>query len=119
MRSQRHGGGDSHEHGIDLAPMLDFVLNLLIFFVGLVAMVFAAIPIAFAFGLATFAYIVLTTSTPETVVIGRMDEVALYDRPLTIEEIRAHHRLGSAGPRPERSRSRRRSHARRAAGRPR
>jgi tripartite ATP-independent transporter DctM subunit len=50
-------------------------LNLLIFFVGLVAvMVFAAVPIAFAFGLATFAYLTLTTSTPPTVVIGRMDE---------------------------------------------
>jgi tripartite ATP-independent transporter DctM subunit len=50
-------------------------LNLLIFFVGLVAvMVFAAVPIAFAFGFATFAYITLTTSTPSTVVIGRMDE---------------------------------------------
>ena len=50
-------------------------LNLLIFFVGLVgAMVFAAVPIAFAFGLATFGYITLTTSTPEVVVIGRMDE---------------------------------------------
>ena len=50
-------------------------INLLIFFVGLVAvMVFAAVPIAFAFGLATFAYITLTTSTPATVVIGRMDE---------------------------------------------
>ena len=50
-------------------------INLLIFFVGLVAvMIFAAVPIAFAFGLATFAYITLTTSTPSTVVIGRMDE---------------------------------------------
>jgi tripartite ATP-independent transporter DctM subunit len=50
-------------------------LNLLIFFVGLVAiLVFAAVPIAFAFGLATFAYITLTTSSPSTVVIGRMDE---------------------------------------------
>src|SRR6201999_4535689 len=50
-------------------------INLLIFFVGLVAvMVFAAVPIAFAFGLATFAYITLTTSTPATVVVGRMDE---------------------------------------------
>ncbi len=50
-------------------------LNLLIFFVVLVGiMVFAAVPIAFAFGLATFAYITLTTSTPATVVIGRMDE---------------------------------------------
>jgi len=50
-------------------------LNLLIFFVGLVAvLVFAAVPIAFAFGLATFAYLALTTHTPATVVIGRMDE---------------------------------------------
>jgi tripartite ATP-independent transporter DctM subunit len=50
-------------------------INLLIFFVVLVAiMVFAAVPIAFAFGLATFAYITLTTSTPATVVVGRMDE---------------------------------------------
>ena len=48
-------------------------INLLIFFVGLVAvMVFAAVPIAFAFGLATFAYITLTTTTPATVVVGRM-----------------------------------------------
>jgi biopolymer transport protein ExbD len=35
MRMQRHGSSDSAEssHGIDLAPMLDFVLNLLIFFI--------------------------------------------------------------------------------------
>ena len=60
-----------------LAPVLRPLgnLNLLIFFVGLVgAMVFAAVPIAFAFGLATFGYIALTTSTPDVVVIGRMDE---------------------------------------------
>ncbi|MET0746077.1 MAG: TRAP transporter large permease subunit [Microvirga sp.] len=50
-------------------------LNLLIFFVGFVAtMVFAAVPIAFAFALATFGYIALTTSTPTVVVVGRMDE---------------------------------------------
>ncbi|MVT70759.1 TRAP transporter large permease subunit [Bradyrhizobium pachyrhizi] len=50
-------------------------LNLLIFFVFIVgAMVFAAVPIAFAFGLATIGYITLTTSTPDVVVIGRMDE---------------------------------------------
>src|SRR5215203_360729 len=62
---------------IGLAPVLRPLgnLNLLIFFVGLVGlMVFAAVPIAFAFGLATFGYIALTTSTPEVVVIGRMDE---------------------------------------------
>lgn len=33
MRSRRHGAAEGHEHGIDLAPMLDFVLNLLIFFI--------------------------------------------------------------------------------------
>jgi len=60
-----------------LAPVLKLLgnLNLLIFFVFLVgAMVFAAVPIAFAFGLATVGYLTLTTSTPDVVVIGRMDE---------------------------------------------
>jgi biopolymer transport protein ExbD len=34
MRARSHRGGESgEEHGIDLAPMLDFVLNLLIFFI--------------------------------------------------------------------------------------
>jgi tripartite ATP-independent transporter DctM subunit len=60
-----------------LAPVLKPLgnLNLLIFFVFIVgAMVFAAVPIAFAFGLATIGYISLTTNTPDVVVIGRMDE---------------------------------------------
>jgi tripartite ATP-independent transporter DctM subunit len=66
-------GGVLYSLGPVLVPLGN--LNLLIFFVVLVAiMVFAAVPIAFAFGLATFAYITLTTSTPSTVVIGRMDE---------------------------------------------
>ncbi len=33
MRSRRHADASGDEHGIDLAPMLDFVLNLLIFFI--------------------------------------------------------------------------------------
>jgi tripartite ATP-independent transporter DctM subunit len=50
-------------------------LNLLIFFVGLVAiLVFAGVPIAFAFGLATFGYQALTTATPIVVVVGRIEE---------------------------------------------
>jgi tripartite ATP-independent transporter DctM subunit len=60
-----------------LAPVLKPLgnLNLLIFFVFLVGtMVFAAVPIAFAFGLATVGYLTLTTNTPDVVVIGRMDE---------------------------------------------
>jgi tripartite ATP-independent transporter DctM subunit len=50
-------------------------LNLVIFFVGVVgACVFAGIPIAFAFGLAIFGYMALTTHTPLMVLVGRMDE---------------------------------------------
>jgi tripartite ATP-independent transporter DctM subunit len=50
-------------------------LNLLLFFVlGVGALVFSGVPIAFAFGLSTFAYITLTTSAPSMVVVGRMDE---------------------------------------------
>ena len=33
MLSRRHAASESEETGIDLAPMLDFVLNLLIFFI--------------------------------------------------------------------------------------
>ena len=33
MRSRRHASHAGDEHDIDLAPMLDFVLNLLIFFI--------------------------------------------------------------------------------------
>ena len=33
MLSKRHTSGEGGEHAIDLAPMLDFVLNLLIFFI--------------------------------------------------------------------------------------
>jgi len=49
--------------------------NLLIFFLfGVGIMVLLGVPIAFAFGLATFGYISLATTTPSVVVIGRMDE---------------------------------------------
>jgi biopolymer transport protein ExbD len=33
MQTRRHSEEDSEETGIDLAPMLDFVMNLLIFFI--------------------------------------------------------------------------------------
>jgi tripartite ATP-independent transporter DctM subunit len=49
--------------------------NLLIFFVGFVAaLVFAGVPIAFAFGLSSFGYIAVATRLPTGVLIGRMDE---------------------------------------------
>jgi tripartite ATP-independent transporter DctM subunit len=49
--------------------------NLLIFFVGLVALCVAAgVPIAFSFGVATLSYLALSTNTPLTIVVSRMDE---------------------------------------------
>ena len=49
--------------------------NLLIFFVGVAGFsIFAGVPIAFAFGLGTVAYLGLSTHMPISVVIGRMDE---------------------------------------------
>ena len=50
-------------------------VNLLIFFVGIVALnVFAGVPIAFSFGLATYGYLAATTAIPLPVLVGRMDE---------------------------------------------
>jgi tripartite ATP-independent transporter DctM subunit len=50
-------------------------LNLIIFFVGVAGFcVFSGVPIAFAFGLAIFGYLALTTRTPLMVLVGRMDE---------------------------------------------
>ncbi len=50
-------------------------VNLLIFFVGLVGvMVFAGVPIAFAFAMATLGFLAFTTQLPTVVLIGRMDE---------------------------------------------
>jgi tripartite ATP-independent transporter DctM subunit len=50
-------------------------INLVIFFVGVAGFcVFSGVPIAFAFGLAIFGYLALTTRTPLMVLVGRMDE---------------------------------------------
>lgn len=60
-----------------LSPVISLLgnINLLVFFVFFVAaMVFAGIPIAFAFGLATTAFLSTSTTTPLEVVVGRMDE---------------------------------------------
>ena len=48
--------------------------DLLIFFVALVGVLVAlGVPIAFAFGLATFGYLAFTTQIPLTIVVSRMD----------------------------------------------
>ena len=62
---------------VALQPLLQGLgnVNLVIFFVLIVGgMVFAGVPIAFSFGMATFGYLALATNTPTIVVIGRMDE---------------------------------------------
>ena len=59
-----------------LSPVLHGLgmYNLLIFFLGGAAVtVFAGIPIAFAFGLATMGYLGLSTYIPVSVVVSRMD----------------------------------------------
>ncbi|MEO8652546.1 MAG: TRAP transporter large permease subunit [Ramlibacter sp.] len=50
-------------------------INLFIFFVVVVfSAVFAGVPIAFSFGIATLSYLAFTTSTPLTVFVSRVDE---------------------------------------------
>ena len=49
--------------------------NLLVFFLGIVACsVFMGVPICFAFGIATLAFLLFGSDMPATVLIGRMDE---------------------------------------------
>src|SRR5436305_9502574 len=60
-----------------LKPMFVAMGNykLVVFFVALVAAgVLAGAPIAFVFAIATFAFLAITTRTPLTVVVSRMDE---------------------------------------------
>ena len=60
-----------------LSPVLTAMgnFNLLVFFLlGVGSLVFAGVPIAFAFGLSTYAYLMTTTHAPAMVVVGRMDE---------------------------------------------
>jgi tripartite ATP-independent transporter DctM subunit len=48
--------------------------NLIVFFLGVVSLtVFAGIPIAFSFGLATLGYLAFATHVPITVLVARMD----------------------------------------------
>jgi tripartite ATP-independent transporter DctM subunit len=59
-----------------LHPLLPALgrFNLLIFFVGVVGVtVFAGIPIAISFGLATLGYLALSTRVPVSVLVARMD----------------------------------------------
>src|SRR5207253_7711255 len=49
-------------------------VNLVIFFLGIVPLtVFAGLPIAFSFGVATFGYLALATHMPTSVVVARLD----------------------------------------------
>ncbi|HEX7389891.1 MAG TPA: TRAP transporter large permease subunit, partial [Acidiphilium sp.] len=58
-------------------PLLDYIGNgdLVLFFVFFVAIsIFAGVPIAFAFGISTLAYIYYTSSIPLSVVLGQMNQ---------------------------------------------
>ncbi len=60
-----------------LGPLLKGLgnINLLIFFVGVTfGTVLLGVPIAVAFGLATYGFLSLTTNVPVGVIVGRMDE---------------------------------------------
>ena len=60
-----------------LEPVFDALGNadLLVFFVGLVGLcIFASVPIAFSFGIATVAYIFYTSDIPLSVVVSQMDQ---------------------------------------------
>jgi tripartite ATP-independent transporter DctM subunit len=49
--------------------------SLVVFFVGILCLgVLSGVPIAFSFAIATAAYLLTTTTTPLTIIIGRMDE---------------------------------------------
>ena len=61
----------------ELAPLLTGIgnWNLVIFFLGLLSFaVLAGVPIGFAFGSATLAYLAITTRVPLTIVVSRLDE---------------------------------------------
>ncbi|MGY2049064.1 TRAP transporter large permease [Methylobacterium sp. JK268] len=87
LRLARHGIADLLGVGLVLAalagllalaaPALTDLGNgaLVVFFVGLLGLgILAGVPIAFSFALATSAYLLTVTSTPLTIVVGRMDE---------------------------------------------
>lgn len=76
---------------VAIAPVFQGLgqLNLLIFFVGITGLcVFAGVPIAVSFGLATLGFLALTTRLPMGVMIGRMEEgmshVVLLSVPLFV-----------------------------------
>ncbi|MBV9892284.1 MAG: TRAP transporter large permease subunit, partial [Rhizobacter sp.] len=62
---------------LPLGPLLAKIgnLNLVVFFVVIVGVaIFIGVPIGFSFGIATFAYLGLTTHTPLSVIVNRLDQ---------------------------------------------
>jgi biopolymer transport protein ExbD len=87
MRMRRHGAHEESSHsGIDLAPMLDFVLNLLIFFI--ITAVFVK-----EMGISVNRPGGASESKKEsgsiTVLVGPGGEVILDDRAIDIRAVRA------------------------------
>ena len=91
MRMKRHGGSEAEsESGIDLAPMLDFVMNLLIFFI--ITAVFVK---EVGFSLSRPA--ASNQSTPDQkkdnktlyIVLHNGGEVSIDKRPIDVRAVRA------------------------------
>jgi biopolymer transport protein ExbD len=86
MRMRRHGAHEETTTGIDLAPMLDFVLNLLIFFI--ITAVFVK-----ELGLSVNRPGGASESKKEsgsiTVLVGPGGEIILDDRAVDIRAVRA------------------------------
>ena len=86
MRSRSHAHAVGESHGIDLAPMLDFVVNLLIFFIITAVFVRQA-------GLEVNRPSLVTTGnerTSKSFVIDDRGEISVDLKPIDLRTVRAH-----------------------------
>jgi biopolymer transport protein ExbD len=84
MQSRRHTP-ETEEHGIDLAPMLDFVLNLLIFFIITTSFIKEA-------GVTVFKPVALTAEHRESgnilIAVRENGEIWMDRRPVELRQVR-------------------------------
>jgi biopolymer transport protein ExbD len=86
MRTFSHAHGVTESHGIDLAPMLDFIVNLLIFFIITAVFVKQA-------GIEVSRPSTVDPETPKTsksVVIDEHGGISIGAKPIDLRAVRAH-----------------------------
>jgi biopolymer transport protein ExbD len=83
LRPHAHAGADSH--GIDLAPMLDFVVNLLIFFIITAVFVKQA-----GLEVTRPSKVESGNSTSKPIVIDESGEISIDLKPIDLRAVRAH-----------------------------